>query len=98
RFEGRSAAEFGVVLSVPALNVRVLPYLSLNRDDFLAGVLPAGEPPLRNVQPFEGWRAIPFDQGRDVRIVVDDLDPGFAVVSDAGGGDGLRLGVQGADS
>jgi hypothetical protein len=96
RFEGRSAAEFGVVLSVPALNVRVLPYLSLNRDDFLAGALPAGEPPRRNVAPFEGWRTIPFDEGRDPRIVSDDLDPGFTVVSAAAGGDSLRLGGQGS--
>ena len=94
RFEGRSAAEFGVVLSVPATAVRVLPYLSLNRDDFVAGVLPPGEPPLRSVEPLEGAREIPFELGRDSRIVADDLDEGFAIVSDAGA-DGLRLGGQG---
>jgi ABC-type transport system involved in multi-copper enzyme maturation permease subunit len=94
RFEGHSAIEFGVVLSVPATNVRVLPYISLNRDDFVAGVLPAGEPPLRNVEPLEGSREIPFELGRDARIVADDLDEGFAIVSDAGA-DSLRLGGQG---
>ncbi|HJR71373.1 MAG TPA: hypothetical protein VKA43_15120 [Gammaproteobacteria bacterium] len=93
RFEGRSAQEFGVVLTVPAINVRVLPYLSLNRDDFVAGVLPTGEPPLRNVEPFEGSRVIDFDLGRDARIVADDLDEGFAIVTDAGGDD-FRLGQQ----
>ncbi len=93
RFEGRSAAEFGVVLTVPAVNVRVLPYLSLNRDDFVAGVLPPGEPPLRNVEPFEGSRVIDFDLGRDDRIVADDLDEGFAIVADANTGD-FRLGQQ----
>jgi ABC-type transport system involved in multi-copper enzyme maturation permease subunit len=93
RFEGLSAQEFGVVLSVPAINVRVLPYLSLNRDDFVAGVLPTGEPPLRNVEPFEGSRVIDFELGRDARIVADDLDEGFAIVTDAGGGD-FRLGQQ----
>ncbi len=74
RFEGRSAREFGVVLTVPATNVRVLPYLSLNRDDFVAGVLPASQPPMRNVEALEGWREIPFELGRDARIVADDLD------------------------
>jgi ABC-type transport system involved in multi-copper enzyme maturation permease subunit len=93
RFEGRSAAEFGVVLTVPATNVRVLPYLSLNRDDFVAGVLPTGEPPLRNVEPFEGSRVIDFELGRDPRIVIDDLDEGFAIVTDAGVDD-FRLGQQ----
>ena len=95
RFEGRSAAEFGVVLSVPATAVRVLPYLSLNRDDFVAGVLPPGEPPRRVVEPFEGSREMAFDLGRDARIVADDLDKGFAIVSDEGADD-LRLGGQSA--
>jgi hypothetical protein len=93
RFEGRSAVEFGVVLSAPAVNVRVLPYLSLNRDDFVAAALPPGEPPMRNVEPFEGAREIAFDFGRDARIVADDLDEGFAIVSDADADD-LRLGGQ----
>lgn len=97
RFEGRSAGEFGVVLSVPAINVRILPYLSLNRDDFVAGVLPTGEPPLRDVEPFEGSRVIDFELGRDARIVADDLDEGFAIVADAGADD-FRLGQEnGAD-
>src|SRR6185503_18373134 len=96
RFEGHSAAEFGVVLSVPAINVRVLPYLSLNRADFVAGVLPAGQPELRNVEPFEGSREIPFDLGREARIVADDLDEGFAIVTDAGAGD-FRLGQNATD-
>jgi ABC-type transport system involved in multi-copper enzyme maturation permease subunit len=95
RFEGRSAAEFGVVLSEPATAVRVLPYLSLNRDDFVAGVLPTGEPPLRNVEPLEGAREIAFELGRDARIVADDLDEGFAIVTDTGTDD-LRLGGQSA--
>jgi hypothetical protein len=93
RFQPNSAVEFGVVLSVPAINVRVLPYLSLNRDDFVAGVLPAGEPPRRDVEPLDGVREVPIDFGRDGRIVADDLDEGFAIVSDAQGDD-LRLGGE----
>jgi hypothetical protein len=96
RFAGRSAAEFGVVLSVPAINARILPYLSLNRDDFVAGVLPPGEPPRRDVEPFEGVREIPFDSGRDPRIVADDLDESFAIVTE-GSDDDLRLGGVFAD-
>lgn len=94
RFDGRSAVEFGVVLSVPAVNVRVLPYLSLNRADFVAGILPPGQPELRNVEPIEGAREIPFELGRDPRIVADDLDEGFAIVSDTDADD-FRLGQQG---
>jgi hypothetical protein len=93
RFPPNSAVEFGVVLSVPAVNVRVLPYLSLNRDDFVAGVLPAGEPERRDVEPLDGVREVPFDFGRDGRIVADDLDEGFAIVTDAQGDD-LRLGGE----
>jgi hypothetical protein len=95
RFEGNSAVEFGVVLSVPATNVRVLPYLSLNRDDFVAAELRPGEPPRRAVEPFDGYREIAFDSGRDDRIVADDLDEGFEIVNDTAGED-LRLGGQSA--
>jgi hypothetical protein len=91
RFEGHSAVEFGVVLSVPAVNVRVLPYLSLNRADFVAGTLPPGQPELRNVEPVDGAREIPFELSRDPRIVADDLDDGFAIVTDASADD-FRLG------
>jgi ABC-type transport system involved in multi-copper enzyme maturation permease subunit len=94
RFEGHSAVEFGVVLSVPATNVRVLPYLSLNRADFVAAILPPGQPERRNVEPIEGAREIPFELGRDPRIVADDLDEGFAIVTDAAADD-FRLGEQG---
>jgi ABC-type transport system involved in multi-copper enzyme maturation permease subunit len=96
RFEGHSAAEFGVVLSVPAVNVRVQPYLSLNRDEFVAATLPPGEPPRRDEEPFEGVREVPLDFGRDKRIVADDLDEGFTILTEAADDD-LRLGGDSAD-
>src|SRR5690606_1718890 len=52
RIEGQSAVEFGVVLRSPATVVRIFPYLSLNRAEWVAANLAQGrEPPIRNVEP-----------------------------------------------
>jgi hypothetical protein len=82
RIPGRSTVEFGVVLSAPPFAAYVHPYLSLNRNDFLAATFNAGDIPLREAEPLDGLRDVPFDVGRDRRVVADDLDDGFAIVAE----------------
>jgi hypothetical protein len=95
RIPGRSAIEYGVVLSQPPAVVYVHPYLSLNRDNFLAGLTDSTEVPTRNAEPFDGVREAAFGQTADDRIVADDLDEGFAIVDEETGED-LRLAGRGA--
>lgn len=87
RIPGRSTVEFGVVLSSPPQYVYVHPYLSLNRDDFVAASFDAPEIPFREAEPLQGLREVPFGSGRDdERVVADDLDEGFAIVGEKGKG------------
>jgi len=90
RIAGHSVIEFGVVLSEPPAAVYVHPYLSLNRADFLAGMLNTAEIPSRNVEPLDGVREAAFGAGGDDRIVADDLDEDFSIVAEEGESD-LRL-------
>jgi ABC-type transport system involved in multi-copper enzyme maturation permease subunit len=90
RIPGNSAIEFGVVLSEPPAAAYVHPYLALNRIDFQVGLLNTAEVPTRNVEPFNGVREVDLDAGSDDRIVADDLDDGFTIVTDQGAED-LRL-------
>ena len=82
RVPGRSAVEFGVVLSQPPVSVHMLPYLSLNREGFNIKILNREEIPTRKAEPFNGVRAVPWDKGNDDRIIADDLDEGFSVSKD----------------
>src|SRR5690606_31183709 len=95
RIPGRSAVEYGVVLSQPPAVVYVHPYLSLNRDNFLAGLTDTAEPPRRTAEPFDGVREVLFGELADERIVADDLDEGFTVVDDEAAAD-MRLAGRGA--
>ena len=92
RIPGRSAIEFGVVLSEPPRAAYLHPYLSLNRNDFLIGQLNTANIQSREAEPFNGVREVPEAQLRaDERIIADDLDEGFAIVSEENG-DVMRLG------
>jgi hypothetical protein len=84
RIPGRSAIELGAVLSEPAAQVTITPYISLNRDTFTAGRLDTSSIPDRNVEPFDGVREIPFDFDEGDRIVADDLDETFSIVTETG--------------
>ncbi|MDX1563157.1 MAG: hypothetical protein R3305_09535, partial [Gammaproteobacteria bacterium] len=89
RLDGRSAIEFGVVLSAPASEVFVLPYLSLNRLNFVAAQFGTSDFEMRDVEPFNGIRPIPFEF-EEVSIYSDDLDDAFEILTaDADGS--LRL-------
>ena len=96
RIPGNSAVEFGVVLTEPPAVVYVEPYLSLNRETFLASLLDVNAVPTRDAEAFVGVRASEGGAVQDDRIYVDDLDEGFAVESDEQDGDRLRLAGRGA--
>ena len=81
RVPGHSTVEFGAVLSAPPFAAFVHPYLSLNRDDFLAASFDGTDIPLREAEPLDGLREVPFGSGRDRRVVADDLDNGFAIAA-----------------
>ncbi len=77
---GESAVEIGAVSAAPPLEVRLETYLSLNRR--------ISRVHLPNVDAAEDGEATAFVGSRpsewrapDIGIVVDDLDPGFSVVS-----------------
>jgi hypothetical protein len=91
RVAGGAAVEFGVVLSEPPSAVYVQPYLALNRQDFLAGLLNTTDVQTRNEEPFNGVRDVTMNLDDD-RIVADDLDEGFEIVSSEGGEQRLLAG------
>lgn len=95
RIEGQSAIEYGIVLSVPPVNVLITPYLSLNRSQFLARLFNNGEAStVRNVEAFEGVRPIPWNDQSE-RIIADDLDLSFYVIDDNGQSTPDRVAAEG---
>jgi len=92
-----SAVEYGTVLSQAPTAVEVRPYLSLNRAPFALDLAEVNEAEAVDLPPFEGVREAPTAPPPADRIVVDDLDPGFAVAGDSRPS-GLRLGARGASS
>lgn len=84
RIPGRTTVEFGTVLSAPPFAAFVHPYLSLNRDDFLAARFSAADISSRDAEALEGLREVPPDIRSGTRVVSDDLDAGFAIVAEGG--------------
>ena len=97
RVDGRSAVQFGTVLSKPPVAVYLEPYLSLNREDFLVQTLSTDDIQERQVEPVNGVAPASWDQGADDRIIVDDLDAGFTAVMGAKPS-GMRLLGRGVDA
>lgn len=97
RVGGQSAVEFGVVTSQPPVSVHLQPYLSLNREGFNVKILNQQEIPTRKAEPFNGTRDVPWDSGDNVRIIADDLDEGFSIISD-GAKEGMRLAGRSVDT
>lgn len=84
RIPGHSTVEFGAVLSAPPFAAYVHPYLSLNRDDFLAATFDTTDVPVREAEPLDGLREVPFGSSGDRRVFADDLDAGFTIVAPDG--------------
>lgn len=75
---GRSSVEVGILSSKPPLDLWLVSYLSLNGMDLRIPLSSTQHPDAGDDAPFAGarpsaWR--PIETG----IVVDDLDPGFAI-------------------
>ena len=75
---GGSSVEIGILSSKPPVDLWLVSYLSLNGMDLRIPLSPMQHPDAGDDAPFSGarpsaWR--PIDTG----IVVDDLDPGFAI-------------------
>lgn len=83
RIDGHSAIEFGTVLTTPPASALVRPYLSLNRAQFTAAIFERDAIRRIDAEPFEGVRAIDWDDSSE-RIVADDLDFSFVVVDNNG--------------
>jgi ABC-type transport system involved in multi-copper enzyme maturation permease subunit len=91
------AVEIGLVLSKPVKELRVAPYLALNRGEFTVPLPALDEQKTVDVEPFTGVRPSDWQAADAAAIVVDDLDPGFAVEQDEAR-TGLRLGARGAEA
>ncbi len=93
RIGGRSAVEYGAVLTRPASAVWIEPYLSLNREAFRVdlGELEGAE--IVDAVPLEGVVDVAWMPPDPSVVVVDDLDDGFRVVA-IGERSGVRLGAR----
>jgi hypothetical protein len=87
------AVEVGMVLAKPPTELRVDPYLALNRGDFTVALPRLEEEKIVDAEPFVGVRESDWSGTDDAAIVVDDLDPGFAIEHDEARR-GLRLGAR----
>lgn len=83
---GHSARQIGVVDEETITGVRVVPYLSLNRQPFEASLPVLDTESITEGEPFVGAREVPWNPPDTDAIVVDDLDPGFSVEDGEGRG------------
>ncbi len=96
RVGGGEAVEVGLVLSKPPRELRVAPYLSLNRGAFAVPLPPLDEEQIVEAEPLVGVRPSDWQRAGGGAIVVDDLDEAFAVERDESSS-GFRLGARDRD-
>ncbi len=78
RIGAGTSAEIGLVTAMPPTEVRLEPYLSLNRQPVRLDLPEIDTEALVEDEPFEGWRPSDWRPPPPQGIVVDDLDPGFS--------------------
>ena len=78
RIGARTSVEIGLVAETPPTEVRLEPYLSLNRQPVRLDLPEIDSESLVEDEPFEGWRSSDWRPPPLQGIVVDDLDPGFS--------------------
>ena len=76
--DGHSAKEIGLVTALPLASVAIDPFLALNRHP-IPLELPELESARVGQSAFVGSRSIPWRPAQEAGIVIDDLDPGFAI-------------------
>ncbi|MXY51123.1 MAG: hypothetical protein F4Y86_01135 [Gammaproteobacteria bacterium] len=94
RIPGNSAVEVGLIAGGAPQAVELEHYLSLNRDAVALKLPEVDQENTADDEPFVGARPVegPLPVGDPREIIVDDLDPGFAVASTEAEGDGVRVG------
>lgn len=80
RIEGNTAIEIGVVSTQPLAELKVSPYLSLNRTELQLSVPTVDTESEVDQTQFIGMRNSGWQPASSEDIIVDDLDPGFAIV------------------
>jgi hypothetical protein len=94
RIRGHEAMEIGILSSSPPQELWLQPYLSLNRMDAQLTLPRVNTETQVRAEPFLGSRPSAWRPAETDDIIVDDLDPGFAVESDEEES-GMRLGGGG---
>ncbi len=80
RIPGNTAVEVGLLTSTPIRELRMDPYLALNREPVkLSGAIDVDSEKQFNLEPLIGARPIDWRPDNAGDIIVDDLDPGFSV-------------------
>ena len=79
RVEGNTTVEIGMVSAEPPATLWAEPYLALNRVPFQVELADMDSQDVAHQQPFVGSRPSAWSPPATKGIVIDDLDPGFAV-------------------
>lgn len=82
RIEGKSAIQFGAVVSNPPATIMLDPYLSLNRSAIYLTVDRRDRKKEGKTEILEGVKKVPFSLPDESYVIVDDLDTGFSVAED----------------
>jgi ABC-type transport system involved in multi-copper enzyme maturation permease subunit len=90
RLAGKSAVQFGVIVSKPPVAIYLNPYLSLNRSSIYLPITRQDAGKIEKTKGIEGLEELPYAIPREASIVIDDLDPGFSVIEEKKS-KGLRL-------
>ncbi len=80
--EGRSAIQYGIIVSTPPAYAVLEPYLSLNRESVYLPLNTADVTKIENTDAVEGLEDLIYSVPQEDFIEVDDLDPGFSVIEE----------------
>ncbi|MDE0451493.1 MAG: hypothetical protein OXI90_06980 [Gammaproteobacteria bacterium] len=82
RVAANASVEVGMITSSPPTNLALHPYLSLNRQRVTLPLPEVDAKEATDLEPFDGSRPSDWRPPTSAGLIVDDLDPGFAIDSD----------------
>lgn len=82
KLSGRSAIQYGTIVSRLPNSYHLSPYFALNRDTFKIKMGSIDHEKIINREPLEGTREISWEIPFSESIIVDDLDENFTVVEE----------------